>query len=68
VVKEFKYLGSLIEWVSGEVNRGIAQASNFFGHLRSLVFLAGDLGLETKRLVYQSVVLGVVQSPGLPHK
>ena len=48
VVKEFKYLGSLIEacgGVSGEVNRRIAQASKFFGHLHSLVFPARDLGL-----------------------
>jgi len=57
VAKEFKYLGSLW-WVSGEVNRRITQASKFFGHLRSSMFLAGDLGLETKRLVYQYVVLG----------
>jgi len=63
VVKELKYLGSVIEacgGVSGEVNCRIAQASKIFGHLCSLVFLARDLGLETKRLVYQSVVLGVL--------
>jgi len=63
VVKELKYLESLIEacgWVSGEINHRIIQASKFFAHLSSLVFLAQDLGLETKRLVYQSMVLCVL--------
>ena len=63
VVKEFKYLGSLIEAhgrMTGEVTRRSAQASRVFGELRSSVFTACDLSLETKRLVYQSVVLGVL--------
>jgi len=61
VVKEFKYLGSLIEasgGITGEIDRQIAQVSKAFGELRNFVFLACDLSLETKRLVYQSVVLG----------
>ena len=63
VVKEFKYLGSLIEAhgrMTGEVTCQIAQASRVFGELCSSVFTACDLSLETKRLVYQSVVLGVL--------
>ena len=63
VVKEFKNLGSLIEargGMTGEVDRQIAQASKAFGELHNSVFLAGDLSLETKRLFYQSVVLGVL--------
>ena len=50
VVKEFKYLGSLIEAqgrMTGEVTYGIAQASRIFGELRSSVFTACDLSLET---------------------
>ena len=60
VVKEFKYLGSLIEahgGMTGEANRRIAQASRVFGELHSSVFLVHDLSLETKQLVYQSIVL-----------
>ena len=63
VVKEFKYLGSLIEangGMTGEVTRRIVQASGAFGELCSFVFMACDLSLETKRLVYQSVILGVL--------
>ena len=60
--EEFKYLGSLIE-VHGEMteeaNCRIAQASKVFGEVCNSVFLACDLSLETKRLVYQSVVLGI---------
>ena len=63
IVKEFKYLGSLVEAYGGvtrEVNRQIAQASKVFGELRNSVFVARDLSIETKRLVYQSAVLGVL--------
>jgi len=52
VVKESKYLGSLIEarvGMTGEVDHRIAQASKAFGELRNSVFLAGDLSLETKQ-------------------
>ena len=44
--------------MTGEVTRRIAQASRVFGELRSSVFTACNLSLETKQLVYQSVVLG----------
>ena len=63
VVRQFKYLGSLVEAsgrMTGEVDQCIVQASKAFGSLRSAVFLAHDLSLETKRLVYCSVVLGVL--------
>ena len=46
VVKEFKYLGSLIEAhgrMTGEVIRRIAQASKAFVELHSSVFMACDL-------------------------
>ena len=63
VVREFKYLGSLVEAsgrMTGEIDQHIVQASKALGSLRSAVFLAHDLSLETKRLVYCSVVLGVL--------
>ena len=63
VVEHFKYLGSLVEAcgrVVGEVGCRIAQASRAFGSLRDSVFAASDLSLETKRMVYRSVVLGVL--------
>ena len=43
VVREFKYLGSLIEAhgrMTGEVTRRIAQASRVFGELRNSIFMA----------------------------
>ena len=63
VVEQFKYLGSLVEacgGVVGEVSCRIAQASRAFGSLRDSVFTASDLTMETKRMVYRSVVLGVL--------
>ena len=63
VVDQFKYLGSLVEvcgGVVGEVGCRIAQASRAFGSLRDSVFATSDLSLETKRMVYRSVVLGVL--------
>ena len=63
VAREFKYLGSLVEAsgrMTGEIDQHIVQASKAFGSLHSAVFLARDLSLETKRLVYCSVVLGVL--------
>ena len=63
VVEHFKYLGSLLEacgGVVGEVGCKIAQAPRAFGSLRDSVFAASDLSLEMKRMVYQSVVLGVL--------
>ena len=62
-VDRFKYLGSLVEargGVVGEIGCRIAQASRVFGSLRDSVFAASDLTLETKRMVYRSVVLGVL--------
>ena len=63
VVDRFKYLGSLVEecgGVVGEVGCRIAQASRVFGSLRDSVFAASDSTLQTKRLLYRSVVLGVL--------
>ena len=60
VVEQFKYLGSLVEACGGEVSCRIAQASRAFGSLRDSVFNASDLIMETKRMVYRSVVLGVL--------
>ena len=60
VVERFKYLGSMVEacgGVVGEVGCGIAQASRAFGNLRSSMFAATDLSLETKGIMYRSVVL-----------
>ena len=51
VVKEFKYLGSLVEAtgrMTGEVDRHIVQASKAFGSLCSAVFMAYDIGLPTQ--------------------
>ena len=72
VVDQFKYLGSLVEArgsVVAEVCNRIAEASRAFGSLRNSVFTASDLTLETKRMVYRSVVLGcccMVLKPGPP--
>ena len=60
-VEIMKELGSLVEAtgrMTGEVDHRIVQASKAFGSLHSAVFMAHDLSLETKRLVYRSVVLG----------
>ena len=62
-VKEFKYLGAIIEPHGGierdEQDR-IARASRAFGALSKPVFHDNDLSLLTKRLVYRAVVLGVL--------
>ena len=63
VVREFKYLGSLVEAtgrIIREIDQRIVQASKAFCSLHSMVFLAHELSLATKRLVYCSVVLGVL--------
>ena len=60
VVEQFKYLGSLVEacgGIVGEVSYRIAQASRAFGSLHDSVFTASDLTIETKTMVYRSVVL-----------
>ena len=49
VVKEFKYLGSLVEAtgrMTGEVDRCVVKASKAFSSLHSAAFMAHDL---TKR-------------------
>ena len=64
MVEQFKYLGSLVEVRGGEVGkvRGrISQASRAYGSLRDSVFTASHLTMETKRMVYYSVVLGVLR-------
>ena len=63
VVEQFRYLISLVEahgGVVGEVSCRIAQASRAFGSLCDSVFTASDLTMETKRMGYQSAVLGVL--------
>ena len=45
--------------MTGEVDHCIVRVSKAFGSLRSAVFITHDLCLETKRLVYRSVMLGV---------
>ena len=62
-VQSFKYLGSFVE-TSGnvllDVQDKIGRASRVFGALRSAVFCDGSLSLSTKRMVYYSMVLGVL--------
>ena len=62
-VQSFKYLGSFVE-TSGsvllDVQDKIGRASWVFGALRSAVFCDGSLSLSTKRMVYCSMVLGVL--------
>ena len=63
VVEQFKYLGFLVEacgGIAGEVSCGIAPASSIFGSLHDSVFTASDLTVETKTMVYRSVVLGIL--------
>ena len=63
VVEQFKYLGSLVEacgGVVGEVSCRTAQASRAFGSLCNSIFTALDLTMETKRMVYQCVVIGIL--------
>ena len=62
-VQSFKYLGSFVE-TSGsvllDVQDKIGRASRVFGALHSAVFCDGSLSLSTKRMVYCSMVLGVL--------
>ena len=61
VVEQFKYLGSLVH--GGVVGVKLAvelfKHLGVFGSLHDSVFTASDLTMETKRIVYQSVVLGL---------
>ena len=55
--------------VTGEISCRIAQASGAFGNLRDPVFTTSDWTMETKRMVYRSVVLEVLlygAEPGPP--
>ena len=63
VVKEFKYLESVVEATSrmiGGIDHHIVQTSKAFGSLCSAVFMAHDISLVAKGLVYCSVVLEVL--------
>ncbi len=62
-VKEFKYLGSIIEDRGGvvkELGERIAKASRAFGALSMPVFRDSNLSLKTKRRVYKAVVIGAL--------
>ena len=62
-VTDFQYLGSVVEAKGGvgkDVCERIAKASRAFGMLKEPVFRDRNLSITTKRLVYNSVVLGVL--------
>ena len=62
-VPEFRYLGSIVEAhgeILKEVEDRIARASRAFGALCRPVFQDNKLSLETKRMVYRAVVMGVL--------
>ena len=62
-VPEFRYLGSIVEAhgeILKEVEDRIARASRAFGTLCRPVFQDNKLSLETKRMVYRAVVMGVL--------
>ena len=46
--------------IAGEVSCRIAQVSSVFGSLCDSVFTASGLTVETTRMVYRSVVLGIL--------
>ena len=63
VVKEFKYLGAIIESHGGterDAQDRIARALRAFGALSKLVFSDNNISVLTKRIVYCAVVLGVL--------
>ena len=63
IVKELQYLESLVKAagrMTGKVEYHIVQASKTFESLCNAVFMDHDLNLETKGLVYHSVVLSVL--------
>ena len=63
VEKKFKFWGLLVKAtgrMTEEIDCRIVQASKALGSLHSAVFMSHDLNVETKRLVYYSVVLGVL--------
>ena len=62
-VTDFQYLGSVVEAKGGvgkEVCERIAKASHAFGMLKEPVFRDRNLSINTKRLVYNAGVLGVL--------
>ena len=62
-VPSFRYLGSVVEshgWVMLDLDDKIARASRAFGALQKPVFRDGSLSLVTKKVVYQTVVLGIL--------
>ena len=63
-MKEFKYLGSIVEAMQGWCSEGgwgeIAKVSRVFSALRMPVFRDSNLSLTTKRMVCRAVVLGVL--------
>ena len=69
VVEQFKYLELVVEeygGLVGEVSYRIAQASRTFGSQCESLFTASDLTMESKRMVYRSIVLGELMKPGRP--
>ena len=68
-VPEFRYLRSIVE-AHDEILKEVEDriASRAFGALCGLVFQDNKLSLETKRMVYRAVVMGVLlymgQRPG----
>ena len=61
--QNFKYLGSLVEGEGGvekDVMRRIGIASSVFGGMRRSVWNDGDLTRRTKRMVYNSAVMGTL--------
>ena len=62
-VSSFRYLGSVVECrggVNAELTARVSQAATIFGAMRRSVFSDKLLCLQTKRMVYQAVVLGVL--------
>ena len=62
-VPSFRYLGSFVEnhgKVAPDLDDKVAKASRAFGALRKAVFQDSSLSRQTKKMVYQAVVLGVL--------
>ena len=63
LVSYFRYLGSVVECHDGmnaELTARVSRAATIFGAMRRSVFSDKLLCLQTKRMVYQAVVLGVL--------
>ena len=62
-VSSFCYLGSVVDChgsMNAELTARVARAAAVFGVLRRSVFCDSLLSLQTKRMVYQAVMLGVL--------